>query len=313
MDPNSPNNNAIIPTIIEYVSIILENYEGKLWVSRRNNPDKIMYGKYQCPGGHIENESRQNALIRELHEETNLTPNHTIEFDFEYSFFVHDDIYDNGLRKVYVYRMLTDQTPQNAEPEKHDDWKLYTKKDLAKLPIIDTLREYLYQHKKYLRKMFEDMLLTPPIFENMVEQSIESVMKLRLINKDYDRSLSEWLKPYKISILIYKRKTETLVVNRIGKEFTEFRTHSVIQQKTLQTKGGLYKVIQERQLVKNNVRYLYPEYHDWKALIYHNYRKVIGHDIVTCRKEYVIKWHDKEIDDNDNQNRNMITPINFQK
>src|SRR6185295_16722377 len=149
-----------------------------------------------------------------------------------------------------------------------------------------------------------EMLLTPPIFENMVEQSIEPVMKLRLMNKDYDRFLSKWLKSYKISILIYKRKTETLVVNRIGKEFTEFRTNSVIQQKILQTKEGLYKVIQERQLVKNNVRYLYPEYHDWKALIYHNYRKVIGYDIVTCRKEYVIKWHDKEIDDNDNQNRN---------
>ncbi len=45
MDPNSPNNNDTIPPIIEYVSIILENNEGKLWVSRRNNPDKIMYGK----------------------------------------------------------------------------------------------------------------------------------------------------------------------------------------------------------------------------------------------------------------------------
>ena len=53
MDPNSPNNNDIIPPIIEYVSILLENNEGKLWVSRRNNPDKIMYSKYQCLGGHI--------------------------------------------------------------------------------------------------------------------------------------------------------------------------------------------------------------------------------------------------------------------
>src|SRR5437588_9427618 len=46
MDPNSPNNNVTIPSIIEYVSIILENDEGKLWVSRRNNPDKIMYGNF---------------------------------------------------------------------------------------------------------------------------------------------------------------------------------------------------------------------------------------------------------------------------
>ena len=72
--------------VIEYVSIILENEEGKLWISRRNNPNKIMYNKYQCPGGHIENESRFNAVVRELHEETNLIPNHTLQFIFEYSF-----------------------------------------------------------------------------------------------------------------------------------------------------------------------------------------------------------------------------------
>ena len=121
MDPNSPNNNVTIPSIIEYVSIILENDEGKLWVSRRNNPDKIMYGKYQCPGGHIENESRYNALIRELHEETSLTPNETLKFEFKYSFNVQDDIYDNGTRIVYVFKMTTDQIPINMEPEKHDD------------------------------------------------------------------------------------------------------------------------------------------------------------------------------------------------
>src|SRR5437763_371111 len=90
---------------IEYVSIILENDEGKLWVLRRNNPDKIMYGKYQCPGGHIENESHHNALIRELHEETNLILNRTLKFEIEYSFDVQNDIYDNGIRVVYVFKM----------------------------------------------------------------------------------------------------------------------------------------------------------------------------------------------------------------
>ena len=104
MDPNSPNNNDTIPPIIEYVSIILENNEGKLWVSRRNNPDKIMYGKYQCPGGHIENESRYNALIRELHEETSLTPNETLKFEFEYSFNVQSS------RKVTPDFVLCNET-----------------------------------------------------------------------------------------------------------------------------------------------------------------------------------------------------------
>ena len=155
MDPNSPNNNAII----EYVSIILENYEGKLWVSRRNNPDKIMYGKYQCPGGHIEKESQLNAVVRELHEETNLIPNDTLKFIFEYNFNVQDDIYDNGLRRVYVYEMITNEIPQNTEPTNHDDWKLMTKKELKKLPIIETLKVYLeFSYKNPLKQLSQKIL-----------------------------------------------------------------------------------------------------------------------------------------------------------
>src|ERR1044071_63587 len=128
---------------IDYVSIVLKDTNGKLWISKRNNPNKIMYGKYQCPGGHIEDESQLNAVVRELHEETNLIPNDTLKFIFEYNFNVQNDIYDNGLRRVYVYEMITNQIPQNTEPDKHDDWILQSKKDLRKLPMIETLREYL--------------------------------------------------------------------------------------------------------------------------------------------------------------------------
>ena len=139
-----------IALIIMILSRLLLNmyHEGKLWVSRRNNPNKIMYGEYQCPGGHIENESRYNALIRELHEETSLIPNETLKFEFEYSFNVQDDIYDNGTRIVYVFKMTTDQIPINMEPEKHDDWKLYSKNDLKKLPVINTLKEYYLDIRK---------------------------------------------------------------------------------------------------------------------------------------------------------------------
>jgi ADP-ribose pyrophosphatase YjhB (NUDIX family) len=268
-----------------------------------------MYGKYQCPGGHIENESRYNAVIRELHEETNLIPNHTLEFKFKYSFDVQNDIYDNGNRIVYVYKMTTNQIPLNMEPEKHDDWILHAKKDLEILPIIDTLREYLSQYKIDLRILFGKMILTTPIFWNIVEISTEAIMKLRLINKNYDKFLSNWIRPYKISIFIYKRKTETLVMNQIGQRSTEFRTHSIVQQKTLQLEGGLYKVVQEIQIKANNIRLLYPDYYDWKALLYHNYRKIIGHDIITCNKEYVIKWHRKNINNNDDERGKMIIPI----
>src|SRR5205085_10720593 len=96
------------------------------------------------------------------------------------------------------------------------------------------------------------------IFWNIVEISIETIMKLRLIDKNYDKLISNWIRPYKISVFRYKRGTETLVMNRIEQYSTEIWTHSVIQQMTLQLQGGSYKIIQETQLKENNVRLLYP-------------------------------------------------------
>src|ERR1043165_173840 len=183
--------------VIEYVSIILENYEGKLWISRRNNPDKIMYGKYQCSGGHIENKSRFNAVVRELHEETNLIPNHTLQFIFEYSFNIKNDIYDNGERVIYVYKMITDQIPQNTKPEKHSDWKLYTKKELETLPIIDTFKEYLSQNNK--QKIFKLLFL---LFKeiNIAEYlDILTIMKLRYASKQFKYHFDQWIYPLQVS------------------------------------------------------------------------------------------------------------------
>src|SRR5207237_29254 len=119
--------------------------------------------------------------------ETSVTQNETLKFEFEYSFNVQDDIYDNGTRMVYVFKMTTDQIPINMEPEKHDDWKLYSKNDLKKLPVIDTLKEYLSQYKKNLRILFEKIISITPIFCNIVEISMKAIMKLRLIDKNNDK------------------------------------------------------------------------------------------------------------------------------
>ena len=68
--------------IIKYVSIILvnkhinekSNYdEPYMWLSERINQNKPMYQLYNCPGGHMNKyESEEDALRRELKEETNL-------------------------------------------------------------------------------------------------------------------------------------------------------------------------------------------------------------------------------------------------
>ena len=65
-------------------------------------------------------------------------------------------------------------------------------------------------------------------------------------------------------------------MNRIEQYSTEIWTHSSIQQMTLQLRGGSYKVIQETQLKENNVKLLYPYYYHRKAIIYHDFQKIIG-------------------------------------
>ena len=301
--------------VIEYVSIILENEEGKLWISRRNNPDKIMYGKYQCPGGHIEDESRLNAVVRELHEETNLIPNDTLKMEFEYAFNVQNDIYDNGLRKVYVYSMTTDQIPINCEPNKHDDWILLELNDLALLPVIESLDKYLSRQKLKLRTLFIKVLNIPHIFEEIAITSISAIMKLRLVNKRFDRFIMNWIKPYKISTFIWKIKSEVDVMSIITeRRYKEHRTHSVIQQLTLQKKGRPFEVIRENLIIKNNIRLRYPDYFDnynLKGLLYHNYSRG-NHtgQTVTCKKEGVIKWHNENFIENRKLNE-LVIPINF--
>src|SRR2546421_13073915 len=97
--------------LIEYVSIILKNPDNNLWISQRINPDKAMYKWYQCPGGHIEpNESRSNALIRELYEETNLTGNNSLTYIGVHEITTNDNR-EHGLKRVYIYEMITKQIP----------------------------------------------------------------------------------------------------------------------------------------------------------------------------------------------------------
>ena len=75
--------------LTEYVSIIVTNYEGKLWTAQRINKKKPLYGKQCVPGGKIEDQDYnalfkgqiirkesplKEACIRELNEEIGLRP-----------------------------------------------------------------------------------------------------------------------------------------------------------------------------------------------------------------------------------------------
>src|SRR5436190_12081975 len=115
--------------IQEFVSIILKDKDGKLWLTKRINKEKPLYGKYSCPGGKMEeNESIRQACSRELLEETNLT----IKKDDESLKYIQTDEYSdnregyvNTKRIVHLYELENEETPVNTEPQNHEGWKKF--------------------------------------------------------------------------------------------------------------------------------------------------------------------------------------------
>ena len=152
--------------IIKYVSIILVNkhlnernryYEPYMWLSERINQYKPMYQLYNCPGGHMkENESEEEALRRELKEETNwilwdkpeLSKIGTITID-------NNKNRDYGKKIIYIYELITtvdniSRIPCNTEPENLGPWKQFSFLEILNLPVIDSVKYYICEKIKQL-------------------------------------------------------------------------------------------------------------------------------------------------------------------
>lgn len=145
---------------VEYVSIIMinrhinndsrNNYEPYMWLSKRINENKPMYNKYNCPGGHIRrNETEQQALKREFHEETGLvlwnkpklTKIGTVQID-------KNEDRDFGRKIIHVYELIMNvdaiqRIPCNTEPQNLGPWKQFTFEQVLSLPVIDSIKFYM--------------------------------------------------------------------------------------------------------------------------------------------------------------------------
>src|SRR5262245_30141822 len=101
--------------IIEYTTTVLyEPNTWKIWISKRNNPDKEFYECWQSPGGYIEdtNVITKQVAQREILEETGIE----IKMD-ELQYWKTEHYYkDNKWRIVYCYRTTTHQIPELTEP-----------------------------------------------------------------------------------------------------------------------------------------------------------------------------------------------------
>ena len=67
---------------VRYSDNIVFNHEGKLLLLKRSELDKTFPGMYVLPGGHVDaGEDHRTAAIRELQEESGLTPDKDTQFE----------------------------------------------------------------------------------------------------------------------------------------------------------------------------------------------------------------------------------------
>jgi len=190
--------------IQKFVSIILKDKDGKLWLTKWINEEKPLYGKYSCPGGKIEeNESIRQACSRELLEETNLI----IKKDDESLKYIQTDEYSdnregyvNTKRIVHLYELEHEETPVNTEPQNHEGWKKFILSEVMEKESIDSVQKYIewifykpqYNYIKTLYQCVRDSKheMTEE-FIREIEEEHPSFFMMRTINQTLENGKIE--------------------------------------------------------------------------------------------------------------------------
>src|SRR6266498_5860414 len=134
-------------TIQEFVSIILKDKKGKIWLAKRINKDKPLYGKYSCPGGKMEeNETQEQACSRELLEETSLMikeNNSSLKYIQTNEYSDNRDGYVNTKRIVHLYELEHSRNPVNTEPQNYEKWEKFILGEMIEKGTIDSVQRYI--------------------------------------------------------------------------------------------------------------------------------------------------------------------------
>ncbi|HEY6437751.1 MAG TPA: NUDIX domain-containing protein, partial [Ignavibacteriaceae bacterium] len=130
----------------KYVLNVIYNNKG-IYLSRRNDPRKIMYNQWQSPGGKVEKgETSVEANLRETEEETG------IKLKEENCIFIFNDPKYNC--DVYVTKIEDNVYPQWTEPNKQGPWIHYTLnqyQDMARRE--ETTSTHNYFHIQIVRNL----------------------------------------------------------------------------------------------------------------------------------------------------------------
>lgn len=134
--------------------VIFYNENRNILLAKRLS--KVFYEKYDAPGGKINpNEPVIEGLQREIKEETGILIEKKM-FQDELSLVVSDsrcstqeylfDKYENGndyyklIHEVYICKFPKEEKALCTEPDKHEEWKFYTKNEAMKLDLVPLIR-----------------------------------------------------------------------------------------------------------------------------------------------------------------------------
>jgi 8-oxo-dGTP pyrophosphatase MutT (NUDIX family) len=164
--------------IREFSINLLVHPEKKIWLNRRNNVLKDFFNFYQGVCGRKEkNETNNECAIRETIEEANIKINidELNYIDIHTGFRTFPDGKECIFRTV-LYFTITNQEPQNMEPEKHDDWFCCDLKDLKKYQLTDSLKLKLDKIVEIVSKKCTSLKRKRKRVENDIEEEIQSLV-----------------------------------------------------------------------------------------------------------------------------------------
>ena len=127
----------------EVVTALISDKQSHLLVSQRSFDSKVAPGKWQTPGGKVEiGETHQEALIREVYEETGMEVKSISNLLFKFADWENDFF-------VYLYQVEAVGKPQSKESGKlQSDWIYLSIDEIWKKDIVASLSEFIKKEKK---------------------------------------------------------------------------------------------------------------------------------------------------------------------
>ncbi|RIB24510.1 NUDIX hydrolase domain-like protein [Gigaspora rosea] len=127
----------------EFTICILVDNEKRIYLSRRNNPTKDFYGKYQVPGGGKKNnESYDQCAKRETKEETDVEIHELDLVTIHQGFRVFPDGKECMFKCAIYFALIGNQIPKQVEASNNDEWFSVELRDLGKYDLTDSLKEF---------------------------------------------------------------------------------------------------------------------------------------------------------------------------